>query len=62
MLQLIEMHFLKCILHPPPSATNMAVCRKLGHSPLHLLWKERILRYWNKLDSEEIPDLLKEVA
>ena len=61
-LEKTEMHLLIYILHLPPSATSMAVCRKLGQSPLHLLWKERILRYWNRLCSEEIPDLLKEVA
>ena len=55
------MHFLKYILNLPPSATNMAVCGELGQLPLHLLWRERILRYWNRLCSEEIPGLLQEV-
>ena len=38
----------------------MAVRGELGQLPLHLLWRQRILRYWNRLCSEEIPDLLRE--
>ena len=52
--------FCKYILNLPPSATNMAVCGELGQLPLHLLWRERILSYWNRLCSEGIPDLLRE--
>lgn len=59
-MEATEMHFLKYILNLPPSATNMAVRGELGQLPLHLLWRERILSYWNRLSSEEIPDLLKE--
>ena len=59
-MEATEMHFLKYILNLPPSATNMAVRGELGQLPLHLLWRERILSYWNRLCSEEIPDLLKE--
>ena len=44
----------------PQSATNMAVSGELGQLPLHLLWREMILRYWNRLCSEEITDLLRE--
>ena len=55
------MHFLKYILNLPLSATNMAVHGELGQLPLHLLWRERILRYWNRLCSEEIPGLHQEV-
>ena len=59
-LEASEMHFLKYILNLPPSATNMAVRGELGQLPLHLLWREKILCYWNRLCSEEIPDLLRE--
>ena len=44
-LETIEIHFLKYMLNLPQSATNMAVCGELGQLPLHLLWRERILRY-----------------
>jgi len=56
-LEAIEIHFL---LNLPQSATNMAVRGELGQLPLHLLWRQRILRYWNRLCSEEITDLLRE--
>jgi len=59
-LEAIEIHLLKHILNLPQSATNMAVRGELGQLPLHLLWRERILPYWNRLCSEEIPDLLRE--
>ena len=61
-LEAIETHFIEYILNLPQSATNMAVCGELGQLPLHLLllWRERILGYWNRLCSEEIPDLLRE--
>ncbi len=57
-----EMRFLKYILHLPPSATSGAVCGELGQLPLHLGWKQRFLRYWNRLCEEEIPSLLKEAV
>ena len=59
-LDAIEIHFLEYILNLPQSATNMAVSGELGQLPLHLLWRERILHYWNRLCSDEIPDLLRE--
>ena len=60
-LEAIEIHFLKYILNLPQSATNMAVCRELlGQLALHLLWRERILCYWNRLCLEEISDFLRE--
>ena len=37
----------------------MAVRGELGQLPLHLMWRERILSYWNRL-CPEIPDLLRE--
>ena len=59
-LEAIGIHFLKYILNLLQSATNMSVRGELGQLPLHLLWREMILRYWNRLCSEEIPDLLRE--
>ena len=59
-LEATEIHFLKYILNLPLSATNMALHGELGQLPLHLLWRERILSYWNRLCSEETPDLLRE--
>ena len=56
-LEATEMHFVKYLLNLPPSATNMAVHGELRQLPLHL---QRILSYWNRLCSEEIPDLLRE--
>ena len=32
----------------------------VGQLRLHLLWKERILKYWHRLCSEDIPVLLKQ--
>ena len=59
-LEAIETHFLKYILNSPQSATNMAVHGELGQLPLHRLRRQRILCYWNRLCSEEIPDFLRE--
>ena len=55
----IELQFLKYILHLPLSAPTTAVRGELGQLPLHLWWKERILRYWDRLCSENLPILLK---
>ena len=41
------------------SAPTTAVRGELGQLPLHLWWKERILRYWDRLCSENLPILLK---
>ena len=40
----------------------MAVRGELGQLPLHLWWKERLLKYWDKLCSEDIPLLLKDAV
>ena len=33
-----------------------------GQLPIHLIWKERILRYWDRLCANDIPMLLKEAV
>jgi hypothetical protein len=40
----------------------MAVRGELGQLPLHLWWKERLLKYWDRLCSEDSPLLLKDAA
>ena len=40
----------------------MAVRGELGQLPLHLWWKERLLKYLDKLCSEDIPLLLKDAV
>ena len=55
----IELRFLKYILHLPLSAPTTAVRGELGQLSLHLWLKERILRYWDRLCSENLPILLK---
>ena len=59
-LEVVEINFLKYILHLPLNASNDAVHGEVGQLPLHLLWKERILKYWHRLCSEDIPVLLKQ--
>ena len=61
-LEAVELHYLKHILHVPITATNIAVRGELGQLPIHLIWKERILRYWDRLCSNDIPILLKEAV
>ena len=58
-LEKIELRFLKAILHLLTSAPNMAVRGELGQLPIHMWWKERILKYWDRICSEEVPKLLK---
>ena len=58
-LEKVELRFLKAILHLPTSAPNMAVRGKLGQLSIHMWWKERILKYWDRICSEEVPKLLK---
>ena len=58
-LERVELRFLKFILHLPLSATNMAVRGELGQLPSDLWWKERILKYWNKICTQDVPQLLK---
>ena len=48
-LERVEDHYLKFVLYLPPNATTAAIRGELGQLPIHLLWKERILRYWNRL-------------
>ena len=55
----IELKLLKFILHLPSSAPNTAVRGELGQFPISLWWKERILKYWNKLCSENAPAITK---
>ena len=58
-LERVEDHYLKFVLYLPPNATTAAIRGELGQLPIHLLWKERILRYWNRLCSEDTPVLLR---
>jgi hypothetical protein len=51
-IEKIELHFMKYILHLP---TNAAVHGELGQFPLQLFWKERILKYWCRVNSSESP-------
>ena len=51
-LEKVEIKFLKSILHLPDSTPTMAVRGELGQLPIFLLWKERILKYWNRLCSD----------
>ena len=59
-LEVVEMSLLKYVLHLPLNASNIAVHGEVGQLPLHLLWKKRILKYWHRLCSEDIPVLLKQ--
>ena len=61
-IEKVQMKFLKRILHLPNSCPNVAVRGELGQLPIHLWWKESILKYWNRLCSPDIPILLKEAA
>ena len=58
-LERVELRFLKQILHLPASAPNMAVYGELGQLPVNLWWKERILKFWNRICSDDAPALLK---
>ena len=58
-LERVELYFLKSILHLPSVAPNMAVFGELGQLPIHLWWKERVLKYWNRICSAYTPTLLK---
>ena len=61
-LEAVELHYLKHILHVPLTASNIAVRGELGQLPIHLIWKDKILRYWDRLCSNDIPMLLKEAV
>ena len=56
-LEVVEMNFLMYVLHLQLNASNIAVRGKVGQLPLHLLWKERILKYWHRLCFKDIPVL-----
>ena len=55
------MNCLKYAVHLPPNAAATAV-RSVGQTPINLYWKERIILYWNRVCSEDIPILLKHAA
>ena len=57
-LESTEQSFLKFILGLPPNATNAAVRGELGQLPLHLYWKEKILKYWKRICEGNIPTIL----
>ena len=61
-IERVELWILKYMLHVPISTPAMAVQGELGQLPLHLWWKERILKYWNRISSGDIPSLLKDAA
>ena len=55
----IELQFLKFTLRLPGNATNAAVRGELGQFPVNMFWKERILKYWCRVNTENIPFHLK---
>ena len=55
----MKLCFLKQILHLPMSVPNMAVYGELGQLPVNLWWKERILKYWNRICSDKALALLR---
>ena len=61
-IEKVELWILKHMLHVLISTPTMAVRGELGQLPLHLWWKERILKYWNRISSGDIPNLLKDAA
>ena len=58
-IERIEVQYLKYILHLPKNATNSAVRGELGQFPLHLFWKENIIKYWCGVNTDDIPKYLK---
>ena len=58
-IERIEVQFLKYILHLPHNATNSAVRGELGQFPLLLFWKENIIKYWCRVNTDDIPKHLK---
>ena len=61
-IERIEIHYLKCILHLPKSATNIAEHGEWGQFPIHLYWKENILKYWCRVNTEEVPLHVKQAV
>ena len=58
-IERIEVQYLKYILHLPNNATNSAVRGELGQFPLHLFWKENMIKYWCRVNTDDIPKHLK---
>ena len=58
-IERIEVQYLKYILHLPKNDTNSAVCGELGQFHLHLFWKENIIKYWCRVNTDDIPKYLK---
>ena len=56
-IERIEVQLLKYILHLPNNATNSAVHGELGQFPLLLL--ENIIKYWCRVNTDDIPKHLK---
>ena len=54
-IERIEVQYLKHILHLPKNATNSAVRGELGQFPLHLFWKENIIKYWCRVNTDDTP-------
>ena len=58
-LERVELGFLKAILNLPLSSPNMAVLGEIGQLPINLWWKEKILKYWDRLCNQDSPKLLR---
>ena len=58
-LERVELGFLKAILNLPLSSPNMAVLGEIGQLPINLWWKEKILKYWDRLCNQDCPKLLR---
>ena len=58
-LERVELGFLKAILNISLSTPNMAVLGELGHLPIYLWWKEKILKFWDRLCNQDSPKLLR---
>ena len=61
-MELIEKRFMKYILHLPPHASTTAVRGEIGQLPMHLWQTERILKYWGRLCSWDLPVYLKDAV
>ena len=55
-IERIKVQYLKYILHLP---NNASVRGELGQFPLHLFWKENIIKYWCRVNTDDIPKHLK---
>ena len=61
-MELIEKRFMKYILHLPSHASTTAVQGEIGQLPMHLWQTERILKYWGRLCSWDLPVYLKDAV